>query len=116
MTEATVGEPAAEPRWAVVEIMGHRQRAGAISDAIVAGKTFLRIEHPTLADHTSAAPLTEFYSAESIFAIRPCSMEEVKAAALYWRSTPSSPPALSAEYESLVDEPDDDDDYNDEPM
>lgn len=40
--------------FAVVELMGHRTRAGAISDATMGGATLLRIEHPTRVDLAGA--------------------------------------------------------------
>lgn len=92
-----------EPRWAIVEIMGHRTRAGAISDATIGGATYLRIEHPSAADHTGEEPVTEYYAPSSIFAIRPCSHEQAIIAAKYWRPIESGPPALGPGLEELVD-------------
>lgn len=66
--------------FAVVEIMGHRQRAGLISDAEFAGGKMLRIEHPSRADATGEEPLTEYYAPTSLFAIRPCTRDEAVAA------------------------------------
>lgn len=98
-----------EPRWAVVELMGHRTRAGAISDATIGGATLLRIEHPALADHTGEEPLTEYYAPSAIFAIHPCSHEQAIEAAKYWRPMPSGPPALSAGFDDLIEDDLDDD-------
>jgi len=97
-----------EPLYAVVEIMGHRTRAGAISDATMGGAPMLRIEHPTEAAH-DGGPLVEYYAPASIFAIRPCSREVAEQAARYW-SPPGPAPAreLPAEFAELVD----DDDYS----
>lgn len=92
-----------EPRWAIVEIMGHRTRAGAISDATIGGATFLMIEHPSAVDHTGEEPLTEYYAPSAIFAIRPCSHEQAIEAAKYWRPIQSGPPALGPGLDELVD-------------
>lgn len=95
--------------FAVVELMGHRTRAGAISDATMGGATLLRIEHPHRPDHTGEEPLTEYYAPSAIFSIRPCSADEATAVAarswadpaLLW-AEPSTRPALSPALEELV--------------
>ncbi len=72
--------------YAVVEIMGHRTRAGVISDATIGGAPMLRIEHPTAADHTGAEPVTEYYAPQALFGVRVCSREEAeKVAGWAWR-------------------------------
>lgn len=99
--------------FAVVEIMGRRTRAGAISDAQMGGATLLRIEHPGAADHTGTEPLTEYYAPQAIFAIRPCSQEDAaKVAAWSWPSGPATP-ELSPAFDDYVDD-DDDAPYEDE--
>lgn len=102
--------------FAVVEIMGHRTRAGAISDATIGGATLLRIEHPSRVDHTGEEPLTELYAPSAIFAIRPCSEEEAaKVAGWAWAEAPAlSRAPLPAELEEMVDAIDDDPDDEDE--
>lgn len=93
--------------FAVIEIMGHRTRAGLVSDAQVGGGPFLRIEHPSVAGH-DGEPLCEFYAPGSIFAIHPCSEDDAKKAAeTYWRKPFTEPPALSAGFAELVDDDDD---------
>ncbi len=83
--------------YAVVEIMGHRTRAGAISDATIGGAPMLRIEHPTAADHTGAEPVTEYYAPQALFGVRVCSREEAeKVAAWAWRVGVPDTPALPA--------------------
>lgn len=89
--------------WAVVEIMGHRTRAGAISDASIGGATMLRIEHPIRADHTGDEPLTEYYAPTAIFAIRPCSQDEAEEVALWAWAAPRAMPELSPAFDALVD-------------
>lgn len=89
--------------YAVVELMGHRTRAGMVSDAQMGGATLLRIEHPTARDHTGEEPLTEYYAPSAIFSIRPCSQEEADRAAQYWRPTVEVP-ALAPAFDHLVDD------------
>lgn len=101
--------------YGVVELMGHRTRAGAISDAQMGGATLLRIEHPTRADHTGEEPLAEFYAPAAIFSIRPCSADEAcKVAAWAWAETDARP-ALNAAFGEVMDEELEDDDDEDEP-
>ena len=95
--------------WGIVEIMGHRTRAGLLSDATIGGATMLRVEHPSLADHTGDEPLTEYYAPAAIFAIRPCSQDQAIAAARWWTGI-DGPPALPAALdEHVVDDFDFDD-------
>lgn len=97
--------------WGVVEIMGHRTRAGRLSDAQLGGATLLRIEHPSRTDHTGESPLAEFYAPSAIFDIRLCSPEEAeKVAAWAWPGAMPARPALSSGFEDLVDGEDDEDD------
>lgn len=100
--------------WAVVEIMGRRTRAGAISDATMGGATLLRIEHPTRVDHTGDAQLAEFYAPQSIFAIRPCSQEEPTAVAGWAWPERVERPALSPAFDDVMDDDDEDDEEDDD--
>jgi hypothetical protein len=90
--------------YAIVEIMGHRVRAGMVSDVQMGGATLLRIERPTAVDHSGDEPLTEFYAPAAIFAIRPCSQDDAaKAAEAYWPARPQ-PRELSAAFDGFVDD------------
>lgn len=94
--------------WAVVEIMGRRTRAGAISDAQLGGATLLRIEHPTRSDATGTEPLTEYYAPQAIFAIRPCTQEEATTVAGWAWAAPRLMPELDPAFDDVLD---DDDEY-----
>lgn len=116
----TVGEPAPpewetkrEPgTWAIVEIMGHRVRAGTISDAQIAGGTMLRIQHPTVPDHDNTGPLTEYISTAALFGLRPCSRDDaIRIAEIRWRG--SDPAVGPAELTAAAEDWDDDDVYID---
>lgn len=70
--------------YAVVELMGHRVRPGAISDAQIGGATVLRIEHPSARDNLDE-PLVEYYAPSALFSIRPCTRDEaVRLAEFRW--------------------------------
>lgn len=61
---------AAFDAWAIVELMGHRQRAGQVREVEICGAKMLRIDIPAEPD-----PITEFYGGAAIYAIRPTSEE-----------------------------------------
>jgi hypothetical protein len=60
--------------WAIVELMGHRQRGGYVKDVEMFGGKLLRIDIPV----SSEATVTEFYGCSAIYALRPCSEEIVR--------------------------------------
>ncbi len=55
--------------WAVVELMGHRERPGRVSEVEMFGGKLLRIDIPG----EDGAEITEFYSVASIYSLRPVS-------------------------------------------
>lgn len=57
--------------WAVLELMGHRIRAGEVSEVEIAGGKMLRIDIHC----DDGVVLTEYYSTSAIYALRPCSEE-----------------------------------------
>lgn len=100
--------------FAIVEIMGHRTRAGAISDATLGGAAMLRIEHPSARDHTGEEPFTEYYAPQAIFAVRPCSEKEAADHAdRYWYTGTQQREALPA---AAMDAEIIDDDLDEEPF
>lgn len=62
--------------WAVLEVMGHRRRAGLVREVELFGGKLLRIDVPT-----ADGDVTEFYGCGSIYALRPCSEEVARDAA-----------------------------------
>lgn len=95
--------------FAVVEIMGHRTRAGRLSDAQLGGATMLRIEHPSAIGH-NGDPLVEYYAPTAIFAIRPCTQAEAEQTAGWSWRVPSletaGRPQLAPPFEDLIDHDD----------
>jgi hypothetical protein len=61
--------------WALLELMGHRQRAGYVKDVEMFGGKLLRIDIPVADDNT----VTEFYGGSAIYALRPCTEEIARA-------------------------------------
>lgn len=56
--------------WAVVELMGHRQRPGRVAEVEMYGGKLLRVDIPI-----EGGDVTEFYGVASIYALRPVSEE-----------------------------------------
>ncbi len=57
--------------WAILELMGHRRLAGKVTDAVIGGGAFIRIDIPT----KDGKLVTQFYSPGSVYCISPCSEE-----------------------------------------
>lgn len=62
--------------WAILELMGHRRRAGRIAEVEMFGGKLLRIDIPT-----ADGEVTEFYGASSIYSLRPASEDVARRAA-----------------------------------
>jgi hypothetical protein len=93
--------------WAIVEIMGHRQFAGFVSEQAIGGQSFVRVDVPAVtiqpskpgdvADELPA--FTKLFGAGSIYCISPCTEETARAFAAQSRARSFSvyeAPRLSA--------------------
>lgn len=60
--------------WAIVELMGHRQRGGYVKDVEMFGGKLLRVDIPVEAETT----VTEFYGCSAIYALRPTTEQIVR--------------------------------------
>jgi hypothetical protein len=56
--------------WAMLELMGHRQRIGYIREVEIAGGKMLRIDIPN-----EGGDITEFYGCSAIYSLRPVAEE-----------------------------------------
>lgn len=63
--------------WAIVELFGHQQIAGEISEQTIAGGSFLRVDVP---GSEGEEGFTRFFGASAVYSITPV-MEEVGRAA-----------------------------------
>lgn len=90
--------------WALVELMGHRQRIGRAREEEVAGGLMLRIDIPTEGDDY----VTEYYGASAIYALRPVSEEVARDHFAARDPRPSRPagyrPALDHHDDEVEDE------------
>jgi len=104
--------------WAMVELFGHSKIAGRVSEQVVAGQGFVRVDVPALpADkyHPEQPAMTRLYGPGAIYSITPVSEEIAVRAAQSIRVAPVSiymtMPQLSA-----GDDNDPDDDMRDFPL
>lgn len=79
-------QPAAFDQWGIVEILGHKQLAGHITEEVIAGVAFVRIDVPEITrverDGTTVLnAFTRYIGASSIYQIHPTSEEIARAAA-----------------------------------
>ncbi len=58
-------------QWCILELMGHRRLAGKVTDAVIGGGAFLRIDIPTNNDGCT----TQYYSPGSVYCITPTTEE-----------------------------------------
>ena len=55
--------------WAVLEIMGYRRLSGKVTEAVIGGGNFIRIDIPS----DNGKYTTQYYSPSSIYCITPTS-------------------------------------------
>lgn len=55
--------------WAILEILGHRRLGGRVSEQLIAGAPFVRIDVPAIGEEK---PATQFYSPGAVYCITPC--------------------------------------------
>jgi len=82
-TDAAV--PQTQEVWAIVEVMGHSQYAGRISEYSELGVPLVRVEIPQTAEQPACEKLL---GAASIFRITPCTESAARAAAEQLRVRP----------------------------
>ena len=73
--------------WAIVEIMGHKRRAGFIRKTEEFGAPMLRIDIPANDEHDKA---TQFYGVHTIYCITPVDQMTATRAAAALRADPVS--------------------------
>ena len=63
--------------WAILELFGHSQIAGPGGEAVIGGKSFVRVDVPAVDDQQG---FTKFYGGDAIYAITPVSEEVARLA------------------------------------
>lgn len=69
-------ENSAFDTWAVVELFGHQQIAGKVTEQVIAGQGFVRVDVPAVKDQE---PYTRLFGPGAIYSIIPTSAEIVAA-------------------------------------
>lgn len=90
--ETKVSEEKGLETWAVVEIMGHQTLAGLVSEQVIAGQPFVRVDVPACEeDGAEVVPAyTKFLGGSSIYALTPVAEEVARAAVHALRKKPIS--------------------------
>jgi hypothetical protein len=71
--------------WAVVELFGHQQIVGQVSEQTIAGQGFIRVDVPA----TERQPaFTRLFGAGAIYAINPVTEEIARKFVNYYEQTP----------------------------
>lgn len=68
--------------WVILELLGHRRLAGHLTEARIAGASFLRIDIPT------EPPATQYYAPGSVYAITPTTEDMARAVARHGTPQP----------------------------
>jgi hypothetical protein len=103
MSGATWAEEQETPAasWAVVEVMGHRFHAGKISEQIIAGSGFLKVEALSVPAGGEGEERwsTILYQPSALFSIQPGTEEQVRAQApKYYPPRPDAPALTPGRY------------------
>jgi len=72
-------------QWAIVEVMGHQRLAGRVTEQVVGGTSFVRVDVPEAA---GCQPFTRLLGSGAIYAITITDEETARAAALAMRAKP----------------------------
>lgn len=64
--------------WAILELFGHQVIAGEVSEQIIAGQGFIRVDVPAV---DSQPPYTKLYGHAAIYCITPTDEDTAKAVA-----------------------------------
>jgi hypothetical protein len=106
-----MSERAVFESWAIVEVMGHRQFAGWVTEHPLGGASFVRVDVPEIEDRGEVFPaFTKLLGAGSIYAISPCTEETARAFAAQSKQRSFSvyeAPRLPAPSAACAPDPDD---------
>jgi len=100
--------------WAIVELFGHNRIAGRVTEQVIAGAAFLRVDVPMVGEQPG---FTKFYGASAIYSLTPVDADTALAAARSMRVRPIEYyllPAGRADSPDVIPGDDDDDDDDDD--
>jgi hypothetical protein len=78
--------------WAIVELFGHQQTAGKVTEQTIGGQGFVRVDVPTVGDNPG---FTRFFGPGAIYSIIPTDEQIVSAFLRRNFSSPVNPWLLS---------------------
>ncbi len=90
--------------WAIVELFGHQKIVGKVSEAVLAGGAFLRVDVPAVDERKA---FTRFYGPSAIYSISPVDEEIARAAIAQYRHEPVRRfefPQIAEKAETTADE------------
>lgn len=74
-------------QWCIVEVMGHQKFAGLVTEQVLGGASFIRIDIPAVGNQPE---FTKMFGASSIYAITPCTEEVARGVAATLQNRPVS--------------------------
>lgn len=106
-------DPTKFDQWALVEVMGHRRFAGRVTEEVIAGCGFVRVDVPAVGDRL---PFSKLIGTASIYAITPVTEEVARQLAAQYAVRPVDVYAPSVQPALPWSGDDDGDDDTDLPL
>ena len=88
--------------YALVELFGHQKIVGKVTESVIAGGAFLRVDVPA---SNGAAAFTRFYGPGAVYSINPISEEIARGLIVQYRHEPVSRFELPQIAEKVQDDP-----------
>jgi hypothetical protein len=85
--------------WAILEIMGHKRYAGHVSEYVMGGASFVRVDVPA---HDDCAAFSKMFGAQSIYCITPVSEDAARTAAGQLKEQPMTEWDIPDEWRSAM--------------
>ncbi len=96
--------------WCLVELFGHQRIVGKVTEAVMAGGAFLRVDVPAF---NGSAAFTRFYGPSAIYSISPVTEQIARDLMATHRNEPVSRfdlPQIAEKVSERFDTPEDDND------
>lgn len=95
-------------QYCIVELMGRQVIAGKVTEQVIGGSAFLRVDVP---ETEIEAAFTKFYGPGSVYCLTPCDEATARAAVAGLRPKPINIYQLNLPSRSIVEEEDEDPDF-----
>jgi hypothetical protein len=90
-------------QWALVELFGHQQIVGRVTETNIAGGAFIRVDVPKLAGDDPSPAYTRFFNPSAVYSINP--VEEQVARAMLTQARFRNEPVNAYSLPQLTDRP-----------